>query len=52
MKTNTIVLLFLLVLVITTVVGMVLDHNGYWTIHNYGSIFFSVICGLLLLKQK
>ena len=52
MKTNKIVVLFLLVLVITTVIGMVLNSDAYWTIHNYGSILLSVICGILLLKQK
>ncbi len=52
MKVNILVALFLLVLVITTIVGMVLNNDGYWTVHNYISILFSVICGILLLKQK
>ena len=52
MKTNKIVVLFLLALVITTVVGMVLNNDAYWNIHNYGSILFSVVCVILLLKQK
>jgi len=52
MKTNKIVLLFLLVLVITTAIGMALNNDTYWTIHNYGTLLFSVICGVLLLKQK
>jgi hypothetical protein len=52
MKSSKIVALFLLVLVITTVVGMVLDSDAYWNIHNYCTILFSVLCGALLLKQK
>ena len=52
MKTNKFVVLFLLALVITTVVGMVLNNDAYWNIHNYGSILFSVVCVILLLKQK
>lgn len=52
MNTNKLVVLFLSVLVVTTVIGMVLNNDAYWNIHNYGTILLSVICGILLLKQK
>lgn len=52
MKTNKIVVLFLLALVITTIVGMILNSDAYWSIYNYGTLLFSVVCIILLLKQK
>jgi len=52
MKTNQIVELFLLGLVIFTVIGMALKSDAYWQIYNYGTILGSVLCGLLLLRQK
>ncbi|MDD5225910.1 MAG: hypothetical protein PHV97_01830 [Candidatus Omnitrophica bacterium] len=52
MKANKIVALFLLALVVTTVVGMVLNNDSYWQIHNYCTLLFSVICSVILLKQK
>ena len=52
MKTNKVVVLLLLVLAVSTVIGMVLNSNGYWQVFNYGTILISVLCSILLLKQK
>lgn len=52
MKTDQIVELFLLALVIFTVIGMALKSDVFWQIYNYGTILGSVLCGLLLLKRK
>lgn len=52
MKTNQIVVLFLLALGVSTVIGMILKNDAFWQIYNYGTILGSVLCGILLLKQK
>jgi len=52
MKMNKAIGLLLLVLAISTIVGMVIDNNVYWAVYNYITIVLSVIGGTILLKQK
>lgn len=52
MKTNKIIGLLLLVLAIFTIIGMVINKDAYWNIYNYCTLIFSVISGVVLLKQK
>jgi len=52
MKNNKVIGLLLLVLAIFTIAGMVLNNNAYWNIYNYATIIFSLLSGIVLLKQK
>jgi len=52
MNNNRVIGFLLLVLAISTVVGMVIVNAAYWSVYNYVTIIFSVICGVILLKQK
>jgi len=49
---NKVIGFLLLVLAISTVVGMVIVNATYWSVYNYVTIILSVICGVILLKQK
>ena len=44
--------LLLLVLAVFTVVGMVIENDAFWAVHNYCTILLSVLSGVVLLKQK
>lgn len=44
--------ILLLVLAVATVVGMAIENASFWTIYNYITILFSVVGGVVLLKQK
>jgi hypothetical protein len=52
MKKNKIIGGLLLVFAVYTVVGMVLNDNTFWAVYNYVTLAFSVVCGVILLKQK
>ncbi len=52
MKKIKVIGLLLLVFAIYTIVGMVLLNDLFWAIYNYVAIIFSVISGIILLKQK
>ena len=52
MKKNQVIGLLLLVLAIATAVGMVFGKDLYWSVYNFLTILFSVISGIVLLKQK
>lgn len=52
MKKNKVIGLLLLALAIYTVIGMVMDSNSFWSVHNYVTITFSLLAGVVLLKQK
>lgn len=52
MKKNKVIGGLLLVFALYTVVGMVIDDNSFWTIYNYVTLIFSVVSGVVLLKQK
>jgi len=43
--------LLLLVFAVYTIVGMVVDDSTYWQIYNYVTLIFSVISGIVLLRQ-
>ena len=52
MKKNQVIGLLLLILAILTVMGMVINRDAYWSVHNYLTILISLIGGIFLLKQK
>jgi len=52
MKKNKGIGILLLILTISTIVGMVINNAAYWSIYNYATIIFSVLSGIVLLKQK
>jgi uncharacterized membrane protein YccC len=52
MEKNKVIGLLLLILAISTIVGMVIENANYWLIYNYITIILSVISGIVLLKQK
>jgi uncharacterized membrane protein len=52
MKTNKVIGRLLLVFVVYTVIGMVVKNDAYWFIYNYVTLVFSLLAGMILLKQK
>ncbi|MDD5692818.1 MAG: hypothetical protein PHP10_06570 [Candidatus Omnitrophica bacterium] len=52
MKNDKVIGVLLLVLAISTIVGMVIENATFWLIYNYITIVLSVIIGISLLKQK
>ncbi|MFA5038620.1 MAG: hypothetical protein WC732_02960 [Candidatus Omnitrophota bacterium] len=52
MKKNKVLGALLLVLAVSTVVGMIIQNDAFWNIYNYVTIILVVISGLALLKQK
>jgi hypothetical protein len=44
------VLLF--VLTILTIIGMVIDNDAFWNIHNYITVVLTAVAGFALYKQK
>jgi hypothetical protein len=52
MKTNKVIGLLLLILAVSTVMGMIINNAAYWSIYNYAVIIISALSGIILLKQK
>lgn len=52
MKNNKVIGMLLLVLVVFTIVGMVMNNDTYWIVYDYAVIIFSLLSGIVLLKQK
>jgi len=52
MKSKKVIGLLLLILSVSTIVGMIIDNAAYWSIYNYASIVIPVLGGITLLKQK
>jgi len=52
MKMNKVIGLLLLVLAISTIIGMVIENAAYWLTYNYLTIALSAIGGIVLLKQR
>lgn len=52
MAKNKVIGILLLVLAISTIIGMVANNDTYWLIYNYITIILSVIYAVILLKQK
>ena len=52
MKKNKVIGMLLLILAISTIVGMVIKNDTFWLVYNYATIILSVICGIILLKRK
>jgi len=52
MKPNKLIGTLLLILAVSTIIGMAINNAAYWTVYNYATIIFSVIAGITLLKQK
>ena len=52
MKKNKVIGLLLLVFTVYTIVGMVINDAMFWDIYNYVTLIFSILSGVVLLKQK
>jgi len=52
MKKNKVIGTSLLILAIYTIIGMVLNNNSFWSVYNYVTLIFSVLSGIVLLRQK
>ena len=52
MKKNKVLGVLLLVLAVSTVVGMVIKNDTYWAGLNYVTVAVSVLSAIALLKQK
>jgi hypothetical protein len=52
MKKNKVIGALLLILAVYTIAGMIIDNLTYWIIYNCLTISFSVISGIILLKEK
>jgi len=52
MKTDKVIGVLMLVLTVATVTGMILADDAYWSVYNYATVLFSVVGGVVLLKQK
>lgn len=52
MKNNKVIGLLLLILAISTIIGMAANNDTYWAIYNYLTIILSVVYGIALLRQK
>ena len=52
MKKDKVIGILLLVFAVYTVAGMVIDDNAFWAIYNYITLVFSIVSGVVLLKQK
>lgn len=52
MEKQKVIGILLLIFAIYTAVGMIIDDPIYWSIYNYVTLIFSVISGIVLLRQK
>ncbi|MFA7283788.1 MAG: hypothetical protein WC066_04505 [Candidatus Omnitrophota bacterium] len=52
MKSVKIIGVLLLVYAVVTIVGMVIENNDFWAVYNYITLVFSIVSGIILLKQK
>jgi len=52
MKKNKAIGALLLVLAVSTIIGMVINNAAYWFIYNYVTIILSLIYGVVLLRQR
>jgi uncharacterized membrane protein YccC len=52
MKKNKVLGILLLVLAVSTIVGMIIENNTYWFGLNYVTIAVSLLSAVALLKQK
>ena len=52
MKAAKVIGVLLLIFTVYTVIGMVLANDAFWGVYNYVTLIFSVISGVVLLKQK
>ena len=50
MKKSKIIGVLLLILAVTTIVGMIIDNVTFWTIYNWATIILSAVGGFTLLK--
>ena len=52
MKKSKIIGVMLLILAVTTIVGMIVDNVIFWIIYNWATIILSTIGGITLLKEN
>jgi hypothetical protein len=51
MKKTKIIGILMLVFTVYTIIGMAAADAGYWRIYNYVTLAFSVLSGIILLKD-
>ena len=52
MKKNEVIGVLLLILAVTTIVGMIVDNVTFWIIYNWATIILSTVSGITLLKEN
>ena len=52
MKKSKIIGGLLLILAVTTIVGMIVDNVTFWIIYNWATIILSTVGGIILLKEN
>jgi len=52
MKRNKVIGVLLLLLAISTILGVKLNNATYWLTYNYVTVALSIICSYALLRQK
>jgi len=52
MTRNKVIGVLLLILAISTAIGMCIENATFWLNYNYATIILSPICSIILLKKK
>ncbi len=52
MNKNKVIGILLIVLAAATILGMAVENAAYWLIYNCITVLFSVLGGIILLRQK
>jgi len=52
MKKNKVIGVLLLILAVSTIVGIIIENATFWLAYNYVTIILSVICSIVLLKKR
>lgn len=52
MKTTKVIGILLLLFAVYTIIGMIIADQSFWTVYNYVTLIFSVVSGIVLLKQS
>ena len=52
MKRNKVIGILLLILAVSTIIGMRIENATFWLNYNYATIALSTISGIILLKKK
>jgi len=52
MKKEKMIGLLLLAFAVFTIIGMLVENAAFWRIYNYITVAFSVVSGVVLLREK